>query len=286
MNDPILTILSFLIIFTVVVVSHEFGHYLIARMSGIRVNEFSIGMGPAIFRKKGKVTEFVIRLLPIGGACIFEGDEGNAALDGSAFERGDGKEGSEGESSLKAADPEAGNAPAAGSDTDKGRKARYRAAAGEYRSFREAPVWSRIASVFAGPFFNVILAYLLALFIVWFCGADLPVVHSVMDDYPAQAAGIEAGDEILSVDGLRTHLWREVMVRSYMNSGQEMTIKYRRNGQEYTTKLVPKYDEEAERYFIGFSGGAEYVDCANLKVLKYSWFERTTPALGERCSIH
>ena len=54
MNSPVLTIISFLIIFTVVVVSHEFGHFLIARINGIRVLEFSIGMGPVLFRKKGK----------------------------------------------------------------------------------------------------------------------------------------------------------------------------------------------------------------------------------------
>ena len=56
MNSPVLTIISFLIIFTVVVVSHEFGHFLIARINGIRVLEFSIGMGPVLFRKKGKNT--------------------------------------------------------------------------------------------------------------------------------------------------------------------------------------------------------------------------------------
>ena len=50
MNSPVLTIVSFILIFTVVVVSHEFGHYLIARLNGIKVNEFSIGMGPALFK--------------------------------------------------------------------------------------------------------------------------------------------------------------------------------------------------------------------------------------------
>ena len=80
MHSPLLTIISFILIFTVVVVSHEFGHYLIARLNGIKVNEFSIGMGPALFKKKGKMTTFVIRLLPIGGACIYEGEDGNVSL--------------------------------------------------------------------------------------------------------------------------------------------------------------------------------------------------------------
>ena len=76
MHSPVLTIISFIVIFTVVVVSHEFGHFIIARLNGINVSEFTIGMGPALFKKKGKNTTFAIRLLPIGGACIFEGEPG------------------------------------------------------------------------------------------------------------------------------------------------------------------------------------------------------------------
>ena len=72
----IISILIFLIIFSVIVISHEFGHYAIARRNGIRVNEFDIGMGPVLYRKKGKETDFCIRLLPIGGACIFDGLDG------------------------------------------------------------------------------------------------------------------------------------------------------------------------------------------------------------------
>ncbi|MCR5251148.1 MAG: RIP metalloprotease RseP [Lachnospiraceae bacterium] len=242
-----MTIVSFIIIFTVVVVSHEFGHYLIARLNGIRVNEFSIGMGPALFRKKGKMTEVVIRLLPIGGACIFEGEDGKASLPDGEEETEDGEKTEKIDKELKSSL--------------------------EAKSFQEAPVWARIASVFAGPVFNVILAYLLSLVIVWFCGADLPVVGSVLEGYPAEAAGIQEGDTIIKIDNLHTHLWREIMVHSYMSSGREMSITYLRDGQKYTTTLTPRYDEAEGRYYIGFSGGAEYEKCNNVKVLKYSWFE-------------
>ena len=83
MNSPVLTIISFLIIFTVVVVSHEFGHFLIARINGIRVLEFSIGMGPVLFRKKGKNTDLTIRLLPFGGACMYDGMFDSSEDDGA-----------------------------------------------------------------------------------------------------------------------------------------------------------------------------------------------------------
>lgn len=72
----IISILIFLIIFSVIVLSHEFGHFAAARRSGIRVLEFDIGMGPVLYRKKGKETDFCIRLLPMGGACIFDGIDG------------------------------------------------------------------------------------------------------------------------------------------------------------------------------------------------------------------
>ncbi|MDO5132542.1 MAG: RIP metalloprotease RseP, partial [Eubacteriales bacterium] len=88
----IISILIFLIMFGAIVISHEFGHFAIARRNGIRVNEFDIGMGPVLYRKKGKETDLCIRLLPIGGACMFDGmydsedDDGEpAVLDEHSF---------------------------------------------------------------------------------------------------------------------------------------------------------------------------------------------------------
>ncbi len=72
----IVSIFIFLIIFSVIVISHEFGHFAIARRNGIRVVEFDIGMGPVLYRKEGAETDFCLRLLPIGGACIFDGLDG------------------------------------------------------------------------------------------------------------------------------------------------------------------------------------------------------------------
>ncbi len=244
MNSPLLTILSFLIIFTVVVVSHEFGHYLLARLNGIRVKEFSVGMGPALFRKKGKMTELVIRALPIGGACIFEGEPGEGA--------------------------ELGQVAAKDEEEEKREEIRDDLAG---KSFNEAPVWGRIASVLAGPLFNILLAFLLGLFMVWFSAEDLPVIHSVMDGYPAQEAGIQAGDKIISIDGYRVHLYREAMIKSYMNNGKPMEITCERDGQQYTVTINPKYDETAGRYYIGFSGPGDYAECNNLSVFKYSAYE-------------
>lgn len=82
----IVSILIFLIIFSVIVIGHEFGHYAVAKRNGIRVNEFMIGMGPVLFHKKVGETDFSIRLLPIGGACVFDGMNGLEAEQGDLDE--------------------------------------------------------------------------------------------------------------------------------------------------------------------------------------------------------
>ena len=70
------TIIIFLLIFFVIVMGHEFGHFLIAKVNGIRVNEFAIGMGPKIAGFKKGEPEYALRAFPLGGACIFEGEDG------------------------------------------------------------------------------------------------------------------------------------------------------------------------------------------------------------------
>ncbi|WP_242840959.1 M50 family metallopeptidase [Butyrivibrio sp. AE3004] len=65
----------FFIIFGVLVTTHELGHFLIAKANNIRVLEFFIGMGPVLFKKQKGETLYSIRLLPIGGACRFEGED-------------------------------------------------------------------------------------------------------------------------------------------------------------------------------------------------------------------
>ena len=147
------TIILFLIIMGVVVISHEFGHFIIARKNGIRVVEFAVGMGPTLFSFEKRGTKYALKLLPIGGACMFDGE------DGIVEQR----------------------------ETDPDRILESGAAGEEHFSepegvaFTEAGVWARIAAVFAGPFFNFILAFVVAVILSAFSGADLPVVGSVTE---------------------------------------------------------------------------------------------------------
>ena len=71
----IINLLLFIFVLGVIVFIHEFGHFMFAKMNGVYVYEFAIGMGPKLFSKKGKETEYTIRAIPIGGFCQLAGEE-------------------------------------------------------------------------------------------------------------------------------------------------------------------------------------------------------------------
>ena len=79
----ILNLLLFIVILGFIVLVHEFGHFIFAKMNGVYVYEFAIGMGPKLFGKKGKETEYTIRAIPIGGFCQLAGEEGEEKNNGT-----------------------------------------------------------------------------------------------------------------------------------------------------------------------------------------------------------
>lgn len=232
-----MTIILFLIIFSIVVLSHEFGHFIVAKKNGVHVIEFSIGMGPMLLHIDHGGTRYAIRLLPFGGACMFEG------LDDFPEKKEDTSQAEEEQEEHEG-------------------------------SFLHAGVWARIAIVFAGPFFNVVLGFIIAIILVGFSGADLPVVQGVMAGSAAEEAGIQAGDTILKVNGESIHLYRELFLVSALNkTGKSMTIVYERDGEKTTVRLTPKYSEEGQSYYIGLSGSGEYITCKGLKIIQYAFYE-------------
>lgn len=81
------TFIAFVLVFGLIVFVHEFGHFALAKANGIVVHEFALGMGPAIFTKKGKETTYAIRAFPIGGYVRMEGEEEASELSGSFSEK-------------------------------------------------------------------------------------------------------------------------------------------------------------------------------------------------------
>ena len=232
------TIISFIIIFSVIVICHEGGHFLIARLNGIRVIEFTVGLGPKILHFKKGGTEFSLRALPFGGACIFENPD---ELDEEEAEK------EEEEKLTKDIEIDKRN-----------------------KSFAEANVFSRIATVFAGPIFNIILAYFLGLIVVFFCGEVGTKVDVVTPGYPAEEAGIQAGDEIIKINGERVYLFSEIRLITYLDNADEFVIEYKRDGQVYSTTLTPKGN--GQQRLIGIQS-KDFVDCSNFKMFKYSALE-------------
>ena len=223
-----MTLVFFVLIFGLVVVAHEFGHFLLAKANGIHVVEFAVGMGPKLLHFKKGETEYCLRLLPIGGACMFENEDELGGSGNRTYEEG---------------------------------------------SFPAANVWARISTVVAGPLFNFILGFLLALIIVWFSGSDRPVINGIMEGYPAQEAGLQAGDVVTRMNGECIYLAREIYINMYINKGKDMVITYERDGVEYETTIIPKYNEEEDRYLIGLQGYGEYVDCQNANIFPYTYYE-------------
>lgn len=248
------TIVLFLIIFGIVVISHEFGHFIIARKNGIRVLEFSVGMGPTLFAFYKNGIKYSLKLLPIGGACMFDGEDGNFA-----------DEQEEGAMYRRAVID--GEAPLPKDRTDDPREKSSGIA------FTEAGVWKRIAAVFAGPFFNFILAFFVAVILTAFTGADLPVVGQLPENSAAKEAGLKEGDLITQINHEKIHFYREITVISSLNKGEQLEIHYERDGQKGVVQVTPRYDEAAGRYFIGIMGGGSYLKCNPLQVFQYGFYE-------------
>ncbi|MDR0490961.1 MAG: site-2 protease family protein, partial [Oscillospiraceae bacterium] len=67
-----------IIAFGILIAVHELGHFTVAKLLGVRVNEFAIGMGPKLLKRQGKETLYSLRVLPLGGFCALEGENGNS----------------------------------------------------------------------------------------------------------------------------------------------------------------------------------------------------------------
>ncbi len=119
-------------------------------------------------------------------------------------------------------------------------------------SFESKSVWARIAVILAGPLFNILLAFLLALVVMGIVGYDEPVVTYVEEGSPLYDAGVRSGDIITEFNGADVTLARELMLELYVNplNGETITLKYERDGKEYEVTLKP---ENKKTYALGIT---------------------------------
>ena len=212
-----------------IVLFHEFGHFLAARLFGVGVVEFSVGFGPRLLSHVSKKsgTRYSLKLFPLGGSCAMMGE-----LEDEETEAG--------EERLE-------NTGAAGKDT-----------AGELLggSFLEQSPIARFCIIAAGPVFNFILAYVLAVVILSWAGYDAPVLVGTTEGQPAQEAGMAAGDVITAIEGRSIHFSRDIQLYNLTGDGSPMEVAYKRyeeasgRWEERSTVLTPI--EISGQHYFGF----------------------------------
>lgn len=204
----VISIILAIIILGVLIVVHEFGHFIVARKNGVFVKEFSIGFGPRIVSHVSKKsgTRFSWKAIPFGGSCQMLGmyeDEDN--------------------------------------ETD------------DERSYDKKSVWARMSITLAGPVFNFLLAFVLAVIVIGTSGYDPATVTMVEEGSPIYEAGIREGDLITSYNGHHVDFGREIYLETYLHpatEGKAVDITYERDGEKHSVSVLPR---EYEYYVIGLS---------------------------------
>ena len=229
-----MSIVIALLVFSVIILFHEFGHFLLAKLNKITVVEFSLGMGPRLLSFEAGGTRYSWKLLPFGGSCMMLGEDGEEEEEGS---------------------------------------------------FGSKSVWARMSVIAAGPIFNFLLAFIMALFIVGNLGYDVPVLLNVTEGMPAADAGLQAGDRIVKMNGKRIHLYREVQNYSMFHQGETVVFQYERDGELHEATVAPELMNGSYKYGIG--GNINYRQKTNvLETLEYSayevyyWIDTTVSSLG------
>ena len=207
----VISILIMILILSVLVVVHEWGHYIVARLFKVKVNEFSIFMGPKLFQRRTKKSGmlFSIRALPFGGYCALEGELPEEEKDPE--EAAEQTEGSD--YVVIAVEPEAEKPAESGSDGG---------------SFFKKPWYIRALVLVAGVTMNYILALLIVSIIFAFNGYDTRLVSDVSEDAPMTIAGLEIGDEVTQYNGQNITTPVDYSLYSYVGVPDDTTFTVRK----------------------------------------------------------
>lgn len=193
-----MTIIAALLLFGVIILIHEFGHFIFAKKNGITVHEFSIGMGPKLFGKEKNGTMYSIRILPIGGYVSMEGED------------------------------EESNKPG---------------------SFGTKSILQRASVIFAGPFFNLVLAVIFLIPVFIYMGSPTTTLE-ILDNTPAAKANLQTGDIVKSINGKEVNSWNEFTKIISSSKGEELSIAVDRNNKTVKVNVMPEKNKDGT-YKIG-----------------------------------
>ena len=221
-------------LFALAIIVHEFGHFIVALKLGLRVEAFSIGFGPVLWKKRVNGVEYRLSAIPLGGyVSIPDVDpEGVKAIEGKR-EEGSGDRGQE-----------SGDRGQESGDTEEGAGAKA----------AKIPAWKEIAVAVAGPLMNVVLAVVLAVVLSLVPSAKFGELQAeighVVEGGPAAAGGMKAGDVVTSVGGHPVRTWAEMQTEVQISGGKETEFKVLRGGVEETLSIAPRRDEVTGALYI------------------------------------
>ena len=199
----LITLIAALFVFSAVIAIHEFGHFTVAKLCGIQVNEFSIGMGPAIWKKIHKGTQYSLRALPVGGYVALEGEESPESQQAEAARE----------------DPALENPIPPEQRTGK--------------SLNEAPVWQRMLVMAAGAFMNFVLGFVVLLILI--LAQEGPItsktIYAIQDGALCGQTGLQAGDEVVAVNGRRCFVANDMIYELVRTEQYRADFTVKRNGQ-------------------------------------------------------
>ncbi|HTX77878.1 MAG TPA: RIP metalloprotease RseP [Terracidiphilus sp.] len=235
LHTVVVAIIAFIILIGVMVVVHEFGHFAVAKLCGVRVESFSVGFGPRLFGIKHGDTDYKVCLLPLGGYVKMTGEMAEQNL------QAPGK-------------PVAQQIVEAGTGT--AYKAGYDETADDPGSFMVHPRWQRMLIGLAGPVANFVLAFgLMVFYYHWINEVPKYVVNSttvewVVPGSAAAQAGFQSGDVITRFDGVMNPDWMQVGNRAQMNLNQTVSVTVQRDGKPVELSLhlppLPKGEDDLD----------------------------------------
>ena len=220
----IVTFIAAVFVFSAVIAIHEFGHFMVAKLCGVQVNEFSIGMGPVLCKRVRKGTQYSIRALPVGGFVALEGEESpeskqaeenlSVVSDDSSPSRGAKADAGEPAAPNRGAKADAGKPDL---PPLSGEVAEPTGSDGEVSPsgipLNEAPVWQRALIMLAGAGMNFVLGFVVMAILITAQSEPITskVLYQVEENALCGQTGLQAGDKILAVNGRRCFVANDIL---------------------------------------------------------------------------
>lgn len=226
----ILNVILAILVLSIIIIVHEFGHFIIAKANGVHVLEFAIGMGPKILSFKKGETKYSFSLFLFGGYCMMLGDEYMEMTIADSLDADEDDDDFE--------------------DKKEAAKKEFAKKYDESRSYDNKSVWARIAITIAGPVFNFFLALVCSIIIIGNIGYDPATIDYVADNSVASEAGLMEGDLILAINNDKITFAREYNFFINYHADKSFTLTYERDGKTYTTTITPEY-QKVSKYLLG-----------------------------------